>query len=89
MFYQDIHDYIISLLKSAGIKHEINEFPSGCKMIDIWHNKEFYCVQIEEGFVGFSHIKTEADGFDAVPDFKFTDLEKFKTHFEWTLNSVS
>jgi len=85
MFRQDINDYIISFLMSEGIKHEIHEFPSGCKMIDIWHNKEFYCVQIEEGFVGFSHIKTVADGFDTNPDFKFTDLETFKIHFEKAL----
>ncbi len=52
--FEDINDYTMSYLKSKGIKHEMHEFPSGYKMIDIWYNDEFYVVQIEYSFVGFS-----------------------------------
>ncbi len=74
---EDISDYTISYLKSKGIKHEIHEFPSGCIMIDIWFDDEFYVVQIEKSFAGFSHVTTEADGFSIIPDFRFTDLGTF------------
>ena len=86
--FDDIYNYTTSYLGNKGIKYEINTFDSGCKMIDIWDNKEFYCIQIEEGFVGFSHIKTVADGFGGAPDFKFTDLASFKSHFEMVLGPV-
>nr|WP_294794033.1 hypothetical protein [uncultured Mucilaginibacter sp.] len=46
-------------------------------MIDIWFDDEFYVVQIEKSFAGFSHVTTEADGFSIIPDFRFTDLGTF------------
>ncbi len=55
-------------------------------MIDIWHNDEFYVVQIEPDFVGFSHVTDETDPFSVVPDLKFVDLEKFKVYFEQTFS---
>lgn len=86
MYHSEIQAYLISCLESKQIKHKWDKFASGCEMIDIWHNDEFYVVQIEPDFVGFSHVTDETDPFSVVPDLKFVDLEKFKVYFEQTFS---
>jgi hypothetical protein len=61
---------IIELLIKCSIKHTIHDFQSGAIMVDIWHRNNFYVLQFEEDFIGFSEID-ENVGFDTNPDEKF------------------
>ena len=77
-------EYIVSELKRFDIRHEVHHFPSGYKMIDIWNNDKFYCVQLESTRVGLSEV-TENTGFDTIPDKVFETSDEFKTEFKKVL----
>lgn len=77
----EISEYITSRLEKSGIRHQVSSFDSGCKMIDIWTNDQFYCVQLEEGVVGISLVTEEID-FSTIPDRCFQNFDEFKHEFE-------
>ena len=73
-------EYIVLELTRFDIRHEVHHFPSGCKMIDIWCNDKFYCVQLEPTRIGISEV-TKETGFDIIPDKVFENSDDFKTEF--------
>ena len=77
-------EYIVSELRNFNIRHEIHHFDSGCKMIDIWNNNKFYCVQLEPTRIGISEVN-ENTGFDTIPDKVFENPDEFKTEFKRVL----
>jgi len=78
-------EYIVSELKRFNIRHEVHHFPSGCKMIDIWNNNNFYCVQLEFKRIGISHITKANPGFDTIPDKVFETSDEFKAELKRVL----
>lgn len=76
--------YIVSELIRFNIRHEVHHFPSGCKMIDIWDNNKFYCIQLEPKRIGISEI-TKDTGFDTIPDKVFETFDEFKSEFKMVL----
>jgi len=76
------YDYLIMQLQQKSIRHEVHEFGSGVKMIDVWYKEFFYVIQVEFDFIGFSEISSEAQGFDTLPDAVFTDFECFRNHMD-------
>ena len=63
---------IISLIEQYNLRHQVNDFPSGCSMIDIWINDDFVVIQDEPDRIGFS-IVNEPD-FSTIADEYFTDV---------------
>ena len=54
-------EYIVLELRRFDIRHEVHNFPSGYKMIDIWKNDKFYCVQLEPTRIGISEVTKKRD----------------------------
>ena len=81
-FHPDIINFITKILSDEKIKFELDTFPSGCSMIDIWFNDLFFVIQIENESIGISLITDEEPGFDTIPDERFYDFDKFKEMFE-------
>ena len=78
-------EYIVLELKRFNIRHEVHHFPSGCKMIDIWNNNKFYCVQLEPTRIGISELTEDNPGFDTIPDKVFETSDEFKTELKKVL----
>lgn len=76
---QEWKKYIITSLNNEKIKHQVNDFPSGCCMIDIWKGDKFYVIQIEPGSIGVSLV----DGMDlsTIPDERYDDFREFSRKF--------
>ena len=54
-------DKISELIKQKGIRHEIHSFDSGAFMVDVWINKDFYCIQLDENKFGISKVTEDID----------------------------
>jgi hypothetical protein len=62
-------------LAMHNIRHEITEFDSGYKMIDIWCGKNLYVVQIEDERIGLSLVDDNTGFFDVEPVEKYDNIE--------------
>lgn len=72
---KDAKNLILEILSSEDIEFEINDFPSGCCMIDIWVGEQFYVIQIEPESIGISLV--EGPDFSTIPDERFYDFLNF------------
>jgi hypothetical protein len=59
---QEAKRHMLNTLAERKIKHQVNDFPSGCSMIDIWIADRFY---------------VDGSDFSTIPDERFFDLNKF------------
>jgi hypothetical protein len=63
---------IFSVIQQYNLRHQVNDFPSGCSMIDIWINDNLVVIQVEPDRIGFSMVN-EPD-FSTIADEYFTDV---------------
>jgi len=71
-------DKIFDLLKRNQIRHQFEEFPSGCAMLDFWVNERLFVIQLEPKGIGFSEVTEEID-LSTIPDewhYQIDDLLK-------------
>ena len=87
MILNEVLNYTINQLATHNIRHEIRRFKSGCAMVDIWKENDFYCLQFEDRKVGLSLVTEEID-FSTIPDKWYTNLAEFKTDFEAILQTA-
>ena len=80
----EVSIYIEKLLEKSNIRHEVHSFDSGFRMIDIWTDNKFYCIQIESDLVGISLVTDEID-FSTIPDKSFQNVDEFKYELERVL----
>lgn len=66
---------IIDFLTDRQVKYESHSFDSGCVMIDLWHKKDFFVIQLEPEGIGLSLVNQP--DFSSIPDEWHYDLEKF------------
>ncbi|PSK89817.1 hypothetical protein [Taibaiella chishuiensis] len=74
--------YIVNRLQQAQLRHEVEHFPSGAVMIDIWIGDRFYVVQLDGTRMGLSEVTGETSPFDVLPDQVFEDQDRFKAALE-------
>jgi hypothetical protein len=72
---QEAKRHMLNTLAERKIKHQVNDFPSGCSMIDIWIADRFYVIQIEHESIGISLV--DGSDFSTIPDERFFDLNEF------------
>lgn len=68
-------EWTLLMLNDSNIKHELHSFSSGVYMLDIWHENNFYVLQFESNYIGFSKIGDD-NPFTTEPDRKlYSDSE--------------
>ena len=77
-----IYNSTINVLNGLSIKYMPYNFSSGAIMLDIWYNNNFYVLQFEDDFVGFSEVVDSNVAFDNIPDEKFYEARIFKEKLE-------
>ena len=80
MILNEFLTYTINQLTARNIRHEIHRFDSGCVMVDIWKEVQFYCLQLEDDKVGLSLVTEDID-LSTIPDKWYTNVVEFKTDF--------
>ncbi|MDO7852976.1 hypothetical protein [Hymenobacter convexus] len=65
---------VVERLAQAGIRHEVQVFPSGTIMLDVWGRDRFYVLQFEEGVLGISEITEANPDFSTIPDEQVKDV---------------
>ncbi|MBN8822774.1 MULTISPECIES: hypothetical protein [unclassified Spirosoma] len=80
------YQYIIDELNKRSIKHDIHNFNSGARIIDIWYNARFYVIQIDLEAIGFSEVTEANPGFDNSPDELFYTSEDVLAYFKYLLS---
>lgn len=68
-------------LDKSNVRYEMHSFDSGARMIDIWTDDKFYCVQIEETLIGISLVTEEID-FSTIPNQSFQNMDEFRKELE-------
>lgn len=81
---QEVKRDILAALSTKGIKFEVHDFSSGCSMIDVWKESDFYIIQVEPDSIGMSLIKVP--DFSTIPDERFYDAKKFLEKLNNLLN---
>ncbi len=81
---QELLKRTVEKFVELNIDYEVERFPSGCVMLDIWHDKKFYVIQFEMELVGLSEINDDI-GFDTIPDEKFEDDAEYMRRLEYFL----
>ena len=76
--------YVKNYIEDNNLKHEIHEFDSGCKMIDLWINDEFYCLEFHDDYLGISNISENNEDFGSLrfPDEEYQVFQSFKESFQ-------
>ena len=87
MIWNEVLNYTIDHLTTRNIRHQVHRFDSGCVMLDIWTEDEFYCVQFEENKIGLSLVTEDID-FSTIPDKWYWDPGEFKTDLETILKTA-
>jgi hypothetical protein len=80
-------DKISELIKQKGIRHEIHSFDSGAFMVDVWINKDFYCIQLDENKFGISKVTEDID-FSTIPDKEYSEWGNFKIDLEKVIEDL-
>ncbi|TVZ56924.1 hypothetical protein OD91_2226 [Lutibacter sp. Hel_I_33_5] len=80
-------DKISELIKHKGIRHEIHSFDSGAFMVDVWINKDFYCIQLDENKFGISKVTEDID-FSTIPDKEYSEWRNFKIELEKVIEDL-
>jgi hypothetical protein len=68
---------LIDKINQLKLKHQIHEFASGAKMIDVWLGDELCVIQIDGNIFGISVIDKNNSGFDTTPDITFSNIDDF------------
>lgn len=76
--FYSLYEWTIDLLAKKSIRYSVYNLPSGIIIIDVWHNRDFYVLQFEGHFIGFSKIDDENLGFDTNPDKKIYEESEYK-----------
>lgn len=74
---KEAYNLLITQLNHQTIKYEDHGFPSGSRMIDVWHLDLFYVIQIESNRVGFSNLSENEVNLSTVADEYVYDWEAF------------
>ena len=82
---QLLKNEILEIFVSNQIKYQLDDFPSGCTMIDFSVNGTMLVIQLEPEGIGLSHVNDEID-LSTIPDEWHFDvngfLKKIKTIIE-------
>jgi hypothetical protein len=79
--------YIIEKADRINLRYEVNRFPSGAAMIDIWMEHSFCVIQLYKDEMGMSLLADrEAVPLDTRPDRSFENEKTFKDEFEKMLS---
>jgi RNAse (barnase) inhibitor barstar len=73
--------YIIEKVERLNLRHEVHRFDSGAIMVDIWIDRKFYVIQIDEESIGLSLNTQDTLLFDIIPDHLFSEENQFKKEF--------
>ena len=66
---------IYEIFINNQIRYQLNDFPSGCSMIDFWVNEGFFVIQLETERIGFSSVEEPID-FTTTPDKWYYDIDE-------------
>lgn len=69
---------IVAILDRYPTKYKIHQLPSGVILIDIWHNENFFVIQLEKNVFGLSEINAGNPGFDTIPDERFKNFQELE-----------
>ncbi|MGE9310285.1 hypothetical protein ACLOAU_01450 [Niabella sp. CJ426] len=84
---ESLISYIIEKADGLNLRYEVNRFPSGAAMIDIWVKHTFCVIQLYQDEIGMSLFeKGDVIPFDSRPDRSFKNEKVFKDEFEKMLS---
>jgi len=79
--------YIIEKADRLNLRYEVNRFPSGAAMIDIWMEHSFCVIQLYRDEMGMNLLADRKDVLlDTRPDRSFKNEKAFKDEFEKVLS---
>ena len=85
---QLLKDKILEILVYNQTRHQLNDFPSGCSMIDFWINGDLFVIQLEPQGIGFSAVNEEID-FSTIPDEWYYDTDEFLKRIAFIIKKKS
>lgn len=77
---------LVLRLRNQGIKVNVEEFPSGAIMADIFVGDVMIVVQTADEWIGFSLVADTPD-FSTLPDRAFYDYQEFEKEFNALLEN--
>jgi hypothetical protein len=74
--------FVEALANGKKCRFQTTWFPSGCIMIDIWHDKDVFVIQLEidnqKEYYGLSKLKDNESDFSTRADKYYNSVEEFK-----------